>query len=80
MGPDGVSGQVQKDYATQLAGVFTSIFNQSLSQAVVPPCLKYSIIVPLPKKNSISGGTYTLHYEVLRETGPDPHYLPSPWF
>ena len=54
VGPDGVSGQVLRDCADQLAGVFTKIFNQSLSRAAVPPCLKSSTIVPLPKKNSIS--------------------------
>lgn len=54
-GPDGVSGRVLRDCAAQLAGVFTTIFNQSLSQAAVPPCLKSSTIIPLPKKNTISG-------------------------
>lgn len=53
-GPDGVSRQVLKGCAAQLAGVFTKIFNQSLSQVTVPPCLKSSIIVPLPKKNTSS--------------------------
>ncbi len=37
-----------------LAGVFTTIFNQCLSQAVVPSCLKTSTIIPIPKKNTIS--------------------------
>ncbi len=54
MGPDGVSGQVLRDCAGQLAGVFTKIFNQSLSQAAVPSCLKTSTIIPVPKKNTIS--------------------------
>ena len=53
-GPDGVSGRVLKDCADQLAGVFTRIFNQSLAESIVPPCLKSSIIVPLPKKPHIS--------------------------
>ncbi|PWA21794.1 hypothetical protein CCH79_00018881 [Gambusia affinis] len=53
-GPDGVLGRVLKDCAYQLAGIFTKIFNQSLSQATVPPCLKSSTIVPLPKKNNIN--------------------------
>merc|ERR1711895_312881 len=34
--------------------VFTDIYNQSLSQAVVPPCMKTSTIIPVPKKNHIS--------------------------
>ncbi len=54
MGPDGVSGQVLRDCAGQLAGVFTKNFNQSLSQAAVPSCLKTSTIIPVPKKNTIS--------------------------
>ncbi|KAK3559409.1 hypothetical protein QTP86_013360 [Hemibagrus guttatus] len=38
-GPDGIPGCVLKNCADQLAGVFTRIFNQSLSQSTVPPCL-----------------------------------------
>ena len=53
-GPDGVPGQVLRECADQLAGVFPKIFNQSLSQAVVPPCMKTSTIIPIPKKNNIS--------------------------
>ncbi|XP_051793955.1 uncharacterized protein LOC127530662 [Acanthochromis polyacanthus] len=52
-GPNGVPGRVLKDCADQLAGVFTRIFNPSLSQSIVPPCLKSSTIVPLPKKQHI---------------------------
>lgn len=52
-GPDGISGQLLMDCADQLAGVFTKIFNQSLSQSTIPPCLKSSTIVPLPKKTTI---------------------------
>ena len=54
-GPDGVTGRVLKDCADQLAGVFTKIFNQSLTQSTVPICLKSSTIVPLPKKRHITG-------------------------
>lgn len=50
VGPDGVSGQVLKNCAAQLAGVFTKIFNQALSQNVIPPCLRPSLVVPLPRK------------------------------
>ncbi|KAK3514989.1 hypothetical protein QTP70_003260 [Hemibagrus guttatus] len=53
-GPDGIPGHVLKDCTDQLAGVFTRIFNQSLSQSTVPPCLKSSTIIPLPKKPHIS--------------------------
>ena len=53
-GPDGVPGKVLRDCADQLAGVFTNIFSQSLSQATIPSCLKTSTIIPVPKKNSVS--------------------------
>ena len=53
-GPDGVCGRVLKDCADQLVGVFTRIFNQSLSRSTVPSCLKSSTIVPLPKKMNIT--------------------------
>src|SRR4029434_5254644 len=53
-GPDGVTGRVLRDCADQLAGVFTNIFNQSLSQCLIPPCLKSSTIIPLPEKTTAS--------------------------
>lgn len=53
-GPDGVTAKVLKECADQLAGVFTKIFNTSLSQSCIPPCLKSATIVPLPKRTNIS--------------------------
>ena len=53
-GPDSFPGRVLKEYADQLAGVFTRIFKQSLSQSTVPPCMKSSTIVPLPKKTNVT--------------------------
>ncbi len=53
VGPDGIPGRVLKACAFQLAGVFTDIFNLSLSLSVVPSCFKKSTIVPIPKKNKI---------------------------
>lgn len=50
-GPHAVPGHVLKSCANQLAGVLTRILNQSLSQYTVPPCLKSSVIVPVPKKD-----------------------------
>ncbi len=50
VGPDGIPGRVLKACAFQLAGVFTDIFNLSLSLSVVPACFKKSTIVPIPKK------------------------------
>ncbi len=51
VGPDGIPGRVLKACAFQLAGVFTYIFNLSLSLSVVPSCFKKSTIVPIPNKN-----------------------------
>ncbi len=48
-GPDGIPGRVLKTCAHQLAGVFTDIFNLSLSLSVVSQCFKTSIIVPIQK-------------------------------
>lgn len=47
-GLDGVPGHVLRDCADQLTGTFTT-----LAQTTVPPCLKSSTIVPLPKKQHI---------------------------
>lgn len=49
-GPDGIRGRVLRTCADQLAPVFTVIFNLSLSQCIIPTCLKSSTIVPVPKK------------------------------
>ncbi len=54
VGPDGIPGRVLRACAFQLAGVFTDIFNLSLSLSVVPSCFKKSTIVPIPKKNKIT--------------------------
>ncbi len=54
VGPDGIPGRVLKVCTFQLAGVFTDIFNLSLSLSVVPACFKKSTIVPIPKKNKIT--------------------------
>ncbi len=40
VGPDGIPGRVLRACAFQLAGVFTDIFNLSLSLSVVPLCFK----------------------------------------
>ncbi len=49
-GPDGITGRVLRSCADQLAGLFTSIFNESLATSVVPTSFKKSIIIPVPKK------------------------------
>ncbi len=53
-GPDNIPGRVLKDCAAQLTDVLTDIFNISLSQAVVPTCLKSTTIIPVPKKSPVS--------------------------
>ncbi len=52
--PDNIPGRVLKDCAAQLTDVLTDIFNTSLSQAVVPTCLKSTTIIPVPKKSPVS--------------------------
>ena len=47
-GPDGNPRRILRACADLLAGVFTDIFNQSLSQSVVPT------IVPVPKKPKVT--------------------------
>ncbi len=48
-GPDNIPGRVLKVCANQLAPVFTTIFNLSFNQGVVPISFKSSIIIPVPK-------------------------------
>ncbi len=43
-----------KTCAHQLAGVFTDIFNLSISLSVVPQCFKTSTIVPIKKAPKVS--------------------------
>ena len=53
-GPDGIPSRILRACADQLAGVFTDIFNHSLSQSVVPTCFKMATIVPVPKKTKVT--------------------------
>ena len=53
-GPDGIPCSVLRACTDQLAGMFTDIFNLSLSQSAVPTCFKMSTIVPVPKKAKIT--------------------------
>ncbi len=54
VGPDGIPGRVLRTCTFQLAGIFTDIFNLSLSLSLVPSCFKKSTIVPTPKINKIT--------------------------
>lgn len=51
-GPGGIFGWVLKSCAGILTPVFTTIFNLSLTQSLVPTCFKQSAIVPMPKTAS----------------------------
>ncbi len=53
-GPDGITGRVLRSCADQLAGFFTSIFNESIATSVVPTSFKKSVIIPVPKNNKPS--------------------------
>ncbi|KAK3548051.1 hypothetical protein QTP70_004286 [Hemibagrus guttatus] len=48
------SVRVLREYAEQLADVFTDIFNISLSSTIFPTCLKTTIIILVPKKSPVS--------------------------
>ncbi len=45
--PDGITGRVLRSCADQLAGLFTSIFNESLATSVVSISFKKSVIIPV---------------------------------
>ncbi|KAK7501775.1 hypothetical protein BaRGS_00006861, partial [Batillaria attramentaria] len=51
-GPDNISPRLLRTCTDQLSGVFTDIFNMSLSQCTVPQCFKKSTVIPVPKKKS----------------------------
>ncbi len=53
-GADGITGRVLRSCADQLAGLFTSIFNESLATSVVPTSFKKSFIIPVPKNSKPS--------------------------
>ena len=49
-GPDGISGQVLKNCATHLSGIFHLIFQVSLTLQKIPTLWKTSTVIPVPKK------------------------------
>ena len=53
-GPDSVLPATLKNCASQLAPVYTDIFNNSIKSCNVPTTFKTSTIVPVPKKPTIS--------------------------
>ena len=48
-GPDGISNQIFKVFAPELAPVVCAIYNLSLQESFVPDSLKQSIVTPVPK-------------------------------
>lgn len=61
----------------QLVGVFTKIFNQSLSGVAVPHCLKSSTIFPLLKKKNVVlkclENRFRIHFTTYLPLWFDPH-------
>ncbi len=53
-GPDGITSRVLRSCADQIAGLFTSIFNESLAPSVVPTSFKKYVIIPVPKNSKPS--------------------------
>ncbi len=53
-GPDGITVRVLRSCVDQLAGLFTSIFNESLATSVVSTPFKKSVIIPVPKNSKPS--------------------------
>ena len=53
-GPDGICGRLLKECAVQLSGVFSFIFNMSVTECAVPSIWKKSLISPVPKKKTPS--------------------------
>ncbi len=82
-GPDNIPGRVLKDCAEQLTDVLTDIFNTSLSQAVIPTCLKSDHtgtkkITCVLSKWLPSHSTDSNHNEVLWEASHAQHQNQHP--
>ena len=53
-GPEGISPRLLNVCRDQLAAPLTSLYNWSLKARKVPLALKESIVIPVPKKKTIS--------------------------
>ena len=53
-GPDGVTPRVLKSCCSQLAPIFTFIYNWSFELSYVPQLWKLSCLIPIPKKANIT--------------------------
>lgn len=63
-GPDGVPERVLEACADQLAEVFREIFNLSLTEAIMPSCLKSKTTEPIPEQKHVSTGSLNDHRPV----------------
>ena len=52
-GPDSIKPKLLKRCSSELAPVFSDIFNRSLESCSVPNCYKQSTIIPVPKKQHL---------------------------
>ena len=53
-GPDGVSSKTLKICCNSLAPVYSKLFNRSFKEGYVPKLWRTSIIIPVPKKKSVT--------------------------
>jgi hypothetical protein len=53
-GPDGLPERVLRAYSSQLASVFTEMFNYSLALSVTHACFKQTTIDLVPKKAKVT--------------------------
>ena len=53
-GPDHIKPKLLKVFADQLAWIFSTLFNLSLSHGIVPSTWKTSCVVPVPKKKPVT--------------------------
>ena len=53
-GPDGITARLLRTCADELCGVLTDLFNWSLRICIFPSIFKRSVIIPVPKKSSVT--------------------------
>ena len=60
MGLKGIPRCILRASAKQLEGIFTIMFNLSLSQSIIPTSFKMTKIIPVPKNSEASSHYYYL--------------------
>lgn len=78
-GPDGVPERVLEACADQLAEVFREIFNLSLTEAIMPSCLKSKTTEPIPEQKHVSTGSLNDHRPVSLTLAIVKGWLWSTW-